>query len=100
MLTETSVYSMNEATYSRIALAHNKGGCFTEILSTVLKLDMYFQGHKITIDQILQFLRACSRCFLQCDYFVTQGYGRSGYSRKVWSYGYLYEQVESSVGLS
>lgn len=75
MLTETPIYRMNEATYSRITLAHAEVGCSTEILPTMLKLDVYFPGHTITFDSVLQFLRSCSRCNFQCDHFVERGYG-------------------------
>jgi hypothetical protein len=74
MLTETPIYKMNEAKYSRIGLAHAKVGCSAEILPTMLKLDVYFPGHTITFDNVLQFLRACSRCSLQCDHFLDRGY--------------------------
>jgi hypothetical protein len=74
MLTETPIYKMNEATYSRIALAHAEVGCSTDILPTMLKLDVYFPGHTITFDGILQFLRACSRCNLQCEDFLDRGF--------------------------
>jgi hypothetical protein len=73
MLTETPIYRMNEATYARIALAHAEVGCNTEILPTMLKLDVYFPGHHITFESVLQFLRACSRCNFQCDHFLERG---------------------------
>jgi hypothetical protein len=75
MLTETPIYKMNEATYSRIALAHAEVGCSPEILPTVLKLDVFFPGHTISFESVLQYLRTCSNCNLQCDYFVERGYG-------------------------
>ncbi len=74
MLTETPIYKMNEATYSRIELAHAEVGYSTDILPTMLKLDVYFPGHNITFDGILQFLRASSRCNLQCEDFLDRGF--------------------------
>jgi hypothetical protein len=74
MLTETPIYKMTEATYSRIELAHAEVGCSAEILPTMLKLDVYFPGHNITFETVLQFLRACTRCNLQCEDFLDRGF--------------------------
>lgn len=62
MLSEILICDMNELTYCRIEMSHNKAQCSTSILSTGLELDADFTGHSISLTQVLHYLLSCNKC--------------------------------------